>query len=42
MTLDEYYKQQGRDVNYKVDKAPVKKGTVENVDWIKKEKLTVI
>jgi hypothetical protein len=42
LTLEEYYKNKGIEINNNFDKkAPVKKADI-SADWIKKEKLTVL
>jgi hypothetical protein len=41
LTLEEYYKTKGIDINSFEQKVPVKKAEID-AEWIKKEKLTVI
>jgi len=42
LTLEEYYRNKGVDINNSFEKkVPVKKENIE-ADWIKKEKLTVL
>lgn len=42
MTLEEYYKSKGVEINNTYEKKTVAKKTDVNADWIKKEKLTVL